>query len=480
MQPLDALLVRLSRRHQWQHVIYMVAPRLIVSALLAAVVIATIRFALPGLAWLVPAVMVAGILAPLPWVPSAWKRCIPRSLIAGELDGLAQAEGLVMAFTEQRDAAWRARCDTALQRVRLPALIIAPLVPSMLAVLMMLGAMSLTQTVPPSATTGAADALVKPLRDQIAELTDRGVLTKEQRSDLEQHLAELVARSQGGALDQATWEGIDRLQTQVTSQAAAAGEKLAAALAAAQAAADPSVAANNAGQPADAANAMAVQLAVDLAKLAEQAPGLVPLDLADPNQRAALAAALEKAQRQGLLTPAQVAALQRAGLTLGKAAHQPGGPTPAQSRALARQLADELGKRKQGLGGAARSAAELFLARLAAGSQSGSGSQPGNGSQPGSGAPSRGPGQAPLDQLKRERTAGGEQAALIPGVTLNPDGSVTVAAQARDAELDDHARAELQRSAARDFDPTAADSRRATVAPRHRAAVEAYFSEPKK
>lgn len=473
MQTLDALLVGLTRRHQCQHLINVVAPRLVVSALLAAVVIATIRSAVPNLAGLVPAVIVAAILAPLPWLPSAWSRRIPRSQAAGELDGLAEAEGLVMAYCEQRDVAWSDPCSASLQRVRLPPLSFGPMLPSLLAILVAIGAVSLTQSLPQPPAAGPADALVKPIREQIAELTERGVLTKEERHELEQRLTDLVSRSHGGALDQATWEGIDRLQSQVTTQASAAGEKLAAALAAAQAAADPAAAIPATGQTADSANALAAQLAIDLAKLAEQAPGLVPSDLADPAQRAALAAALAQAQKQGLLTTAQVAALQRAGLTPGKAAG-PGsssgkGPTAAQSRALARHLADELAKRKQGLGGAARSAAELFLARLAAGQV---------GSQPGSGGPSRGPGEAPLDQLKRERTAGGEQAALMPGATLNPDGSVTVAAQVRDAQLDEGARAQLQRAAARDFDPTAADSRRATVAPRHRAAVEAYFSGP--
>lgn len=475
MQTLDALLVRLTRRHQCQHLINVVAPRMVVSALLAAVVIATIRSAAPSFAGLVPAVIVAAILAPLPWVPSAWSRRISRSQAAGELDVLAQAEGLVMAYCEQRDVAWSERCSASLQRVRLPALSFSPMLPSFLAMLVAIGAVSLTQSLPQPPAAGPADALVKPFREQIAELSERGVLTKEERHDLEQRLTDLVARSQGGALDQATWEGIDRLQSQVTTQASAAGEKLAAALAAAQAAADPAAAVpatgQSTGQTADTANALAAQLAIDLAKLAEQAPGLVPSDLADPSQRAALAAALAHAQKQGLLTTAQVAALQRAGLTPGKAAGPNNGPTAAQSRALARHLANELAKRKQGLGGAARSSAELFLARLAAGQL---------GSKPGSGGPSRGPGEAPLDHLKRERTAGGDQAALMPGATLNPDGSVTVAAQVRDAQLDEHARAQLERAAARDFDPTAADSRRATVAPRHRAAVEAYFSEPAK
>jgi hypothetical protein len=278
-----------------------------------------------------------------------------------------------------------------------------------------------------------------------------------------------MARNHGGVLDQATWEGIDRVQAQATAQASAAGEKLAAALSAAEAAASPVLSAATATvfYPTE-ANALAAKLAVDLARLAEQAPALAELDLADPQQRAALADALAQAQQRGLLSKAQVEALQRAGLASG---HTPaaGVPTPAQGQALARQLAEALGKRQKKLTGAARTASERFLARLG-------GQQP----SPGNGAPTPGPGEAPLDQLSRSRTAGGEQAALAPGATLNPDGSVTIAGRSRDAELDPAAQAALQRAAAQAFDPTVADSRRATVAPRHRAAVAAYFAEPVK
>jgi hypothetical protein len=75
------------------------------------------------------------------------------------------------------------------------------------------------------------------------------------------------------------------------------------------------------------------------------------------------------------------------------------------------------------------------------------------------------------------RTAGGGIEGLPSGMQLNPDGSVTIAEQVRDAEIDPEIQAAAQRAAARAFDPTAADAKRATVAPRHRAVVEKYFAQ---
>ena len=74
------------------------------------------------------------------------------------------------------------------------------------------------------------------------------------------------------------------------------------------------------------------------------------------------------------------------------------------------------------------------------------------------------------------RTAGGGVEGLPAGAQLNPDGSVTLAEQVRDAEVDDAVQRAALRAAAQAFDPTAADARRATVAPRHRAVVERYFA----
>ena len=134
----------------------------------------------------------------------------------------------------------------------------------------------------------------------------------------------------------------------------AAGEKLAAALALAQAGLDQ--------PPADEREAaqLASSLASAVAALAEQAPGLVPADLHDPAAQQAFAQALAQAQAKGLISEAQRAALEKAGLKPGK----PGSsPSPGQARALARRLADELQKRKRGLGTCSGgTAADAFLA----------------------------------------------------------------------------------------------------------------------
>ena len=447
MASIDTLLARLARRHSWQRLCDVAAPRLA-----AATLIATVRLAVPAGGWLIPTLCAAGLLAPVPWLPAAWRRRESPARLAGELDLLAGSEGLAMAFAEQRDPAWSAASETALLRVVLPSLRLTVFAPALVTLALLAGAVLLPQAQPSPLPERPAANLVRPVRDDLAHLAEIGVIRPEERVELEKRLDELLAGAQGGTLDQATWEGVDRLQAHLDAQATAAGEHLAAALAAAQqgTVAPP---ANDAE-----AGALAESLAVQLAALAAQAPGLVPADLHDPAAQQVLAQALAQAQAKGLLTKAQVAALQQAGLKPGK----PGTMNASQGRALARSLAQELAKRQGGLGsGKAATAAEAFLAKL-------------NG-QTGNGGVSRGPGSAPLTREHRERTAGGENAGLAPGVTLNPDGSVTVAAQSRAAEPGEEARKELQRAAAQAFDPAAADSRRAAVAPRHREVVEAYF-----
>jgi hypothetical protein len=459
---LDTLLGRLSRRHRWQLLIDQLAPRFLVAGLVVGTGVAAIRLALPAVSPLIPALVAAALLVPWCWTPALLRQRVARGRLAGELDLLAGTNGTAMALAEQPDAAWTTLTASALEQVAMPPLRWQPVLPALVALALLGGAVLLPQAEPAAPGTSPAAALVRPLREDLARLAEAGVITRPEQQELVQRVDDLLAHAGTGALDQATWEGLDRLQAGLDAQATAAGEHLAAALAAAQAGVDQ--------PPKDAAQAgaLADQLATTLAALAMQAPGLLPATLGDPASREALAAALAQAQERGLLSEAQRQALQRAGLTPGKPGSK---PTPGASAALARTLAAELAKRRAGLGTCkAGSAAEDFLARL----NGRAGNCNGNG--PGGGGVSRGPGTADLDQGPRDRTAGGEQAGLTPGATLNPDGSVTVAAQARDAEPDPAAREALQRAAAQAFDPAAADSRRAEVAPEHRAVVEAYFT----
>jgi hypothetical protein len=460
MAALAHLMQRLDRGHRRQQVIDRVAPRLLASSLLACVGVLAIRVALPAAEPLLPAVVATGLLAPLPWIPGAWRQRRAAAHVAAELDLLTDAEGTVMALAEQPTPAWDAQLAARLADVRLPPLRWRGLLPALAGVVLLVALTAVPQVVTPPASFSPAAALLAPLREELAQLAAAGVVTPEEQQELARRMAELVAQAEGPMLDQATWQGLDAVQARLEQQAVAAGERLAAALAAAQEhTAAPAVAPGDAAAAAQAAQ-LAEAMATSFAELAAQAPGLIP-ELKDPAAREALAQALAQAQAKGLLTEAQRAALTRAGLTQAK----PGGPsTAAQSRALARSLAAELERRRQGLGQCrSASAAQSFLARLR---QQDSANRWGL---------SRGPGVAPIEREPRDRTAGGSTQSLAPGVTLNPDGSVTVAAQAREAEPDEAARTALQRSAAQAFDPAAADSRRATVAPRHRAAVEAYF-----
>lgn len=457
MADLDTLLARLELRRRLQRVVDAAAPRLLAASLVSATAVATVRLALPSVAWVVPACIAAGVLAPLCWLPAAWRQRDARGRLAGELDLLAGTQGTAMALAEGDDPAWRQRVAPFLTAVALPPVRLRPLLPAVACVALLAGAALLPQALPVIAPAGhPAAALVRPVREDLARLEQAAVLTHDERIELEKRLDDLLARAGSGMLDQATWEGIDRLQAHLDTQAGAAGEKLAAALALAQSGLDqPPADENEAAQ-------LATSLAGAVAALAEQAPGLVPADLNDPAAQQAFVQALAQAQAKGLISEAQRAALEKAGLKPGSG--KPGSASPAQARALARRLADELQKRKQGLGTCSgATAADAFLARLRAGA--------------GQGGVNRGPGSVEITKDPRARTAGGDQEGLAPGATLNPDGSVTVAAQARDAEADPAAREALRRAAAQAFDPTAADSRRATVAPRHRAAVEAYFSE---
>lgn len=452
MASIDTLLARLARRHQWQRVYDATAPRFAAAVVMSATVIASIRVAVPAGEWLIPSLAVAAVLSPLPWLPLAWRRREPPAQLAGELDLLAGAQGLAMAYIEQRDAVWSAASHAAVAGCHLPPFRLAGGIPALLALGLLVGAVVLPQVTPAPPPEKPAANLVRPVREDLAQLAAIGVLRPEERIELEKRLDDLLANAHGATLDQATWEGVDRLQAHLDAQATAAGEHLAAALATAQQ--------GTVAPPANdvEATALAQTLAVQIAALAAQAPGLVPTNLQDPAAQEALANALAKAQAQGLLSKAQIAALQQAGLKLGK----PGSCSAAQGRALARSLAQQLAQRQGGLGqGKAATAAQAFLAKL-------------NG-QVGQGGVTRGPGSSPITREQRARTTGGEDAGLAPGATLNPDGSVTIAAQARDAEPGEAARQDLQRAAAQAFDPAAADSRRATVAPRHREIVESYF-----
>jgi hypothetical protein len=254
-------------------------------------------------------------------------------------------------------------------------------------------------------------------------------------------------------MDQPTWEALDRIRERLDRSVGLSTQRLAQSLALSEAVAQPS----GERPPGEATT----RLAQAVAELALRAPGLVP-KLPPGAGEEELSAALAQAAAAGALSEEQADAVKRLGLLRPQAGRQ---IDPAAARQLGEHLAQELAKMR---------------AKLEALGEDGDGFddalQRERRGRPGRGGVDRGPGHAPLTWEDPLRTAGGGVEGLPAGAQLNPDGSVTLAEQVRDAEVDDAVQRAALRAAAQAFDPTAADARRATIAPRHRAVVERYFA----
>lgn len=434
-----------------------VAPALAIGIGAAATAVMVVRLAVPGADWLTLPLAAAGALLPLTLIPRAWRQRDDPALLAGHLDDACDARGLAMALASEpaatRDADWAARLRRPLDTLVLPPLPwdtarMVPFATVMLGVALILPQVEADFSLPPMVAT-----LFQRAEERVAELAP--VVPEAQREEAERTVEQLKARAEHDGMDQATWEGLDRVRRDLDQAAGVSVMRLAQALAAAERAASdrPSPGQSGAG---------AERLAQAVAELAAQAPGLMP-KLPAGADADALAKALQAAAGNGALSPEQLAAVQQLGL-LRAAGKQAGQLDPAQLKELAKRLGDELSKCKGGLGKLGlEDELEDQLRRQRGGGQGGA---------------ERGPGHPPLTWDDPLRTPGGGVQGLPAGAQLNPDGSVTIAEQVRDADLDEAALQSATRAAARAFDPAAADARRATVAPRHRAAVEKYFAAP--
>jgi hypothetical protein len=454
---LDLQLARLHRRRRAIRTVVAVAPAVAIGIGVAATAVMVVRLAVPGADWLVLPLAAAGTLLPLVLIPRAWRQRDDPALLAGHLDDACDARGLAMALAAEpaaaRDADWAARLRRPLDALVLPPLPwsaarMVPFAAVMLAVALMLPQVVADFSLPPMVT-----ALFQRAAERVAELAP--VLPEAQREEAERTVEQLKSRAEKEGMDQATWEGLDRVRRDLDQAAGVSVLRLAQALAAAERAAADHPTPGQTGPGAE-------RLAQAVAELAAQAPGLAPRLPAGADAEA-LAKALQAAAGNGALSPEQLAAVQQLGL-LRAAVKQAGQLDPKQLKELAKHLAEELGKCKGG----------LDKLGLGEGLDDQLRRQRGNGE----GVPDRGPDHAPLTWDDPLRTAGGGIQGLPAGAQLNPDGSVTIAEQIRDADLDEAALQSAVRAATRAFDPAAADARRATVAPRHRAAVEKYFAAP--
>ena len=461
----DALNHSLARLRRWRRVqrgVDGLLPTATMTIGVAATVVMMVRLGLPAWSWTVWPLAVAGLLAPLVVLPRFLRHQDADADLAGHLDVQMQTNGVAMALAAlpvgQRDEGWMARLRRPIDTWQPPSLRWNRGAPTLVALVILLCAVALPQAVPRLTIASNTAGLFSHASDRLAELAGANLLPPEQADILKKRLEDLKANAERSGMDQATWEGLARLEQDLTSAGQQASRQLAEALAEAERAAKPP----DAGQTPEAASQAAVAMAQQLAELAAQAPGLVPT-LPAAADTAALKAALQQAAAQGKLSPEQLAALEKLGLQ--PSAGQPGGGlTDEQVRDLAKKLVDELAKRATEMGtNKGGEGFELLLAEA-------------RGRGLGAGGVGRGPGHTNHPQLEAERFPVGTVEGLSAGARLNPDGSVTLAEQVREPDVDAAVAEAGRRAVAQQFDPTAADARRATTAPRHRAAVQQYFA----
>ena len=458
---LDLSLTRLSRWRRIQRGGDAVLKAAVVSLGVAATAVIVVRLGLPSLGWLGWPLTVAGLLTPLLMLPRALRHRDQAPDLAGLLDLQLNTHGVAMALaampSNQRDEGWMARLRRPLDDWQPPAFAWVKVKLPLVALGMLLCAVMIPQAQMRSVTPSTTAGFFAQTGDRLADLTDANLLPPEQADRLQKRFEELKANAERAGMDQATWEGLARLKEDLTSAAQLSGRRLAEALAEAEHAVKPP----ETKETPEAASQAAVAMAQHLAELAAQAPGLVP-KLPVGADADALKAALQQAAAQGKLSDEQLAALEKLGLQ--PSAGQTAALNEQQARALASRLVDELAKRAAMLG------TEEDFSRLLAEARG----------RPGRGRHSRGPGHTDHPQeLDVERFPVGGVVGLSPGARLNADGSVTLAEQVREPEVDAATAEAGRRAAAQSFDPTAADARRATTAPRHRAAVQQYFGSEK-
>lgn len=448
---LDLQLTRLARQRRWQRTLDRMLPIASVSIGMAAVGVLVVRLAAPEAVALLPAMILAGILVPLVWLPTGWRIQDRSSDLAGHLDLLTDGRGLTMALAEsaERDADWLAHLRTRLETFRPPALVWQRGRGALVALCAVALTLALPQQYPDSVrTVNPVTALFASTEQSLATFDQLAVLPTERIEEHRQRLEALRAHAEQHGMDQATWEAKDRLDQRLRAEAGLSSRRLAEALAQAEVAtqSDPG-----------AQQAAAEALAQRLGELAARAPGLMPT--VTPGDHEALRAAVAAAAAQGLLTPEQAAALERLGFRPGL---NQGAPLdPAQQREFAERLREALEERARELGSCAE--CEGFGDALAEARRA-------------LGGVDRGPGAADHPYLPTERFAVGALDDLPPGARVNPDGSVTLAEQIRDPDVAAETAELAARAAARAFDPAAADARRSDLAPRHRAVVGRYFA----
>lgn len=447
MDLLTARLKHLERQRRAQRCLEAVARALTWSAGSGALVLLGLRLA--GSSEAVAAVVVASLLAPGLILPRYWARRDRPDQLAARLDRLAGSEGLVMALAAvpeaQRPADWQRRMEAPLRGLTWPTWSLACLKMPTLAVACLVVLAALPPP-PPSSPRAQAPwiAAVETAKARLIE--DEPLFKPAEHQELLAQAERLAGLD--ASLGQAAWEAVERLERTIGDGEARAVERLAQVMAATD-------------QAAEGTTTSLADLGSHLANLAMDAPGLSKLPNLDPATAAALAAALAGTP----LDAAQRAALAAAGLVPAGTKGQP--VDPATIRRLAASLRSSLGSCRKP-GSCSGAALEAALARCSS-TKAGA---PGTCDMPGKGGVTRGPGHGTLALDRDPTTSPLGQEAILPSDAPEPAPGATIATLS-------HAPDPLVATApaaTATFTAQAADARRVTVAPRHRAAVGRYFT----
>ncbi len=454
---LDRQLQRLHRQRRVQRTVNQVLPVFGLAIGVSALAVMVVRLAVPGADWVILPMAVAGLLLPALVIPRAFARRDEAAELMGHLDRACGAHGLAMALAAspaaERDGDWMARLRRPLEDLALPPLQWSAGRGALFAVICLLVAVALPQRDVVVSLPTVVGSFFRQANERITGLEQGGIIPPAETEQVRTDLTLLKEHATDQGMDQPTWEALDRIRQRLDRSVGTTNQRLAQSLALSEAVAQPP---NGVPRSEDTA-----RLAQAVAELAMQAPGLLPKLPAGAGEEE-LAAAMAQAAAAGALSPEQAAAVKQLGLLRPQAGRK---LDAAASKMLGEHLAKELAK--------ARAALEALGEGQGGFNDALENERRG---RPGRGGVGRGPGHPPLTWNDPLRTAGGGVEGLPAGAQLNPDGSVTLAEQVRDAEVDDAVQRAAVRAAARAFDPTAADARRATVAPRHRAVVERYFA----
>ena len=501
-------------------------PALGAGLLAAAAAIIVVRLAAPELADTVPLFIAAGALVAIPFGLLALRRRESPAMLAGHLDRLTGADGLVMALASQqpdrRDAAWTERTSAQLAQVQWPRRRRPDLGLLLVGLLSLAVAIWLPQREAHSEPLRPWETHFQRAEHKLETLASDGLLPDAKKDELEKQLAKLRDQAGQMGMTQPGWEGLDRLDKSLDDLARLSAQRLAEAIVAAKTADEP-----RKGDPPPEAKPREddpeteegrrrprdrnrlkpkepeaqpeqpespeqtrdrqrrllerltrereqerlSELAKSLGRLGDQAPGLMPR-LSEKGQQA-LEKMLEQLAKEGQLDEETLRKLAESGM-LGEDG-QPGedggedgqdrSPSPEELEEALEELekALEEGRVKLGKSGAGGQMEELIL-RLQAGARAG--------------GTSRGPGHVALGRDKDApvpEVGGAER--LPQGSKVNGDGSIALGTSERAPEVDEATLRELVRAQTRAFGASDADARRAGIAPRHRRAVGRYFEK---